>query len=156
MKPIESECGSKIPRKQAAIGMQRCLMRGLLLAALVLLTSFACAEAAEDMQFVDADDDTGYYVDVLSIARVSEAERDAVVAVVKAAENRRYLYRMRFDRAKHTYRIFSTTVEVYDTKEVLRTVPGIDTPQPYTPGSPMRSIVDFIEEFLTAKKQQTK
>jgi len=81
---------------------------------------------------------------------------DAVVAVVKAAENRRYLYRMRFDRVQSTYRIFSTQVEVYDTKEVLRTVPGMDAPQPYTPASPMRGIVDFIEEFLTAKKNTTK
>ena len=79
-----------------------------------------------------------------------------LAAVVKAAENRRYLYRMRFDRTQSTYRIFSTQVEIYDTKEVLRTVPGIDAPQHYTPGSPMRSIVDFIEEFLTAEKQTAK
>lgn len=135
--------------------MQRCLMRGLLLAALVLLTGLGRC-AAEDMRFVDADEDTGYYVDAATIVRVSEAERDAVVAVVKAAENRRYLYRMRFDRVQSTYRIFSTQVEVYDTKEVLRTVPGMDAPQPYTPASPMRGIVDFIEEFLTAKKNTTK
>ena len=73
--------------------MRRYSVRGLLLAALVFLMGLGHCAAAEDMQFVDADGDTGYYVDTLSIVRVSEAERDAVVAVVKAAENRRYLYR---------------------------------------------------------------
>ena len=136
--------------------MQRLTVGGFLLAVTLFITGMGHCAAAEDMQFVDADGDTGYYVDTLSIVRVSEAERDAVVAVVKAAENRRYLYRMRFDRTQSTYRIFSTQVEIYDTKEVLRTVPGIDAPQHYTPGSPMRSIVDFIEEFLTAEKQTAK
>ena len=143
-------------RKEAAMQMRRLPVRGFLLAVFVLLTGFGVCEAAEDMQFVDADGDTGYYVDTLSIVRVSDAERDAAVAVVKAAENRRYLYRMRFDRVKSTYRIFSTEVEAYDTKEVLRTIPGGDAPQSYTAASPMRSIVDFIEEFLTAKNHSAK
>ena len=134
--------------KEAAIRMRRLTVRGFLLTALALFMSIGLCEAAEDMRFVDADDDTGYYVDAATIVRVSDAERDAVVAVVKAAENRRYLYRMRFNREKNTYQIFSTQVEVYDTREVLRTMQGMDAPQTYTQGSPMRSIVDFIEEFL--------
>ena len=136
--------------------MRRLPVRGFLLAVFVLLAGLGVCEAAEDMQFVDADDDTGYYVDTATIVRVSDAERDAVIAVVKISENRRYLYRTRFNREKNTYQFFSAQVEVYDTKEVLRTLPGMDVPQPYTPSSPMRSIVDFIEEFLTAKQQSTK
>lgn len=136
--------------------MRRLTVRGFLLAALALFMSIGLCEAAEDMRFVDADDDTGYYVDAATIVRTSDAERDAVVAVVKAAENRRYLYRMRFNREKNTYQIFSTQVEVYDTREVLRTMQGMDAPQAYTQGSPMRSIVDFIEEFLTEKQQTAK
>ncbi|WP_295163709.1 hypothetical protein [Selenomonas sp. F0473] len=136
--------------------MRRLPVRGFLLAVFVLLAGLGVCEAAEDMQFVDADDDTGYYVDAATIVRVSDAERDAVIAVVKISENRRYLYRTRFNREKNTYQFFSAQVEVYDTKEVLRTLPGMDVPQPYTPSSPMRSIVDFIEEFLTAKQQSTK
>lgn len=136
--------------------MRRLTVRGFLLTALALFMSIGLCEAAEDMRFVDADDDTGYYVDAATIVRVSDAERDAVVAVVKAAENRRYLYRMRFNREKNTYQIFSTQVEVYDTREVLRTMQGMDAPQTYTQGSPMRSIVDFIEEFLTEKQQTAK
>ena len=136
--------------------MQRFTVGGFLLAVLVFLTSFSLCEAAEDMRFVDAEDDTGYYVDAASIVRVSDTERDAVVAVVKADENRRYLYRTRLNRQAGTYQFVSTRVEVYDTKEVLRTSQGMDVPQKYTPASPLRSIADFIEELLKEKQPQTK
>ena len=132
--------------------MQRFAAGIFALAIALFITGASSCEAAEDLRFVDAEDDTGYYVDAASIVRVSDAERDAVVAVVKAAENRLYLYRTRFDRQSGTYRIFSAQVEVYDTKEVLRTTQGMDAPQRYTPASPMRSIVDFIEELLTTKQ----
>ena len=136
--------------------MQRFTVGGFLLAVLVFLTSFSLCEAAEDMRFVDAEDDTGYYVDAASIVRVSDTERDAVVAVVRADENRRYLYRTRLNRQAGTYQFVSTRVEVYDTKEVLRTSQGMDVPQKYTPASPLRSIADFIEELLNEKKQPSK
>ena len=83
----------------------------------------------------------------------SDTERDAVVAVVKATENRRYLYRTRLNPQAGTYQFVSAQVEVYDTKEVLRTTQGMDAPQQYTPASPLRSIADFIEELLTTKQQ---
>lgn len=143
-------------RKEAISVMQRFTVGGFLLAVLVFLTSFSLCEAAEDMRFVDAEDDTGYYVDAASIVRVSDTERDAVVAVVKADENRRYLYRTRLNRQAGTYQFVSTRVEVYDTKEVLRTSQGMDVPQKYTPASPLRSIADFIEELLNEKKQPSK
>ena len=129
--------------------MQRFTASGLLLAATLLIAGVSTCSAAEDMRFVDAEDDTGYYVDAASIVRVSDTERDAVVAVIKAAENRLYLYHTRFNRQSGTYRIFSAQIEVYDTKEVLRTTQGMDVPLVYTPASPMRSIVDFIEQLLT-------
>ncbi len=104
------------------------------------------------MRFVDANGDTGYYVDAASITRLSDVEREAGVAVVKAAENRRLLYRIRFNRQMRTYQILSGQVGVYDTKEVLRTTPGMAAPQAYTPTSPMQSIEDFIEELLAKQK----
>ena len=134
--------------------MQRFTASGFLLAVLVFLTSFSLCEAAEDMRFVDAEDDTGYYVDAASIVRVSDTERDAVVAVVKADENRRYLYRTRLNRQAGTYQFVSTRVEVYGTKEVLRTSQDMNVPQKYTPASPLKSIADFIEELLKEKQQK--
>lgn len=132
--------------------MQR-FLTGVFLAALAFVLHFGPCEAAEDMRFVDAEDDTGYYVDAASIVRVSDTERDAVIAVVKAAENRRYVYRTRLNPQAGTYQFVSAQVEVYDTKEVLRTTQGMNIPQKYTPASPLRSIADFIEELLTKKQQ---
>ena len=134
--------------------MQSSMTSGFLLAVLVFLASFSVCEAAEDMRFVDAEDDTGYYVDAASIVRVSDTERDAVIAVVKAAENRRYVYRTRLYPQTGTYQFVSAQVEVYDTKEVLRTTPGMNVPQKYTPASPLKSIADFIEELLKEKQQK--
>ena len=135
--------------------MQRLTVGGCVLAVLITLASFHICEAAEDMRFVDANGDTGYYVDAASITRLSDAEREAGVAVVKATENRRLLYRIRFNRQMRTYQILSGQVGVYDTKEVLRTTPGMAAPQVYTPTSPMQSIEDFIEELLAKQPKAT-
>ena len=132
--------------------MQRLTAGEFLLAVTLFITGIGHC-AAEDMRFVDAEDDTGYYVDAASIVRVSDTERDAVIAVVKAAENRRYVYRTRLYPQTGTYQFVSAQVEVYDTKEVLRTTHGMDTPQRYPPASPLRSIADFVEELLTKKQQ---
>ena len=133
--------------------MQRLTAGGFLLAVTLFIAGMGHC-AAEDMRFVDAEDDTGYYVDAASIVRVSDTERDAVIAVVKAAENRRYVYRTRLNPHMGTYQFVSAQVEVYDTREVLRTTQGMNMPQKYTPASPLRSIADFIEELLTKKQQQ--
>ena len=133
--------------------MQHLTVGGFLLAVTLFIAGMGHC-AAEDMRFVDAEDDTGYYVDAASIVRVSDTERDAVIAVVKAAENRRYVYRTRLNPHMGTYQFVSAQVEVYDTREVLRTTQGMNMPQKYTPASPLRSIADFIEELLTKKQQQ--
>lgn len=134
--------------------MQRLTAGGFLLAVTLFITGMGHCATAEDMRFVDAEEDTGYYVDAASIVRVSDTERDAVVAVVKAAENRRYVYRTRLYPQTGTYQFVSAQVEVYDTKEVLHTTQGMNMPQKYTSTSPLRSIADFIEELLTKKQQQ--
>lgn len=132
--------------------MRRIAVCGFWAVLIGLFAGLGSVEAAEDMRFVDANGDTGYYVDAASITRLSDVEREAGVAVVKAAENRRLLYRIRFNRQMRTYQILSGQVGVYDTKEVLRTTPGMAAPQAYTPTSPMQNIEDFIEELLAKQK----
>lgn len=141
----------------------------LVLAVMILMNSVCLAE---NMQFVDAKGATGYYVDVDSISFdtvkqwVQPApipsedpskpdylppgqEQDcevvtARVAVIKARQNRRYLYSMRFDPTLSTYQILASKIQQYDTREVLQTS---DTALPvmnYTSESPMKQMVDFI------------
>ena len=120
---------------------------------LVVLALFAMTNAcfAENMEFVDANGSTGYYVDTDSVSYEStkEGETDvtyvyARVAVVRADDNRRYLYAMKFDPAKSTYRIMASEVQAYDTKETLEKSAAVELPRRYGPTSPMKEIVEFI------------
>ena len=77
---------------------------GCLLA--VCLMVFMSRAYAENMQFVDANGSTGYYVDTDSISSDQVVENDvqktlwtARVAVIRADLNRRYIYLMQFDQA---------------------------------------------------------
>lgn len=121
-----------------------------LLAACMMLLSSICL-AAENMEFVDANGSTGYYVDVSTIAPETVEENnvqrtlwDADVAVVRADLNRRYIYAMRFDPDKRTYQIFHSEVQRYDTKDVLQTNDTVEAPRFYAVSSPMNEIVQFI------------
>lgn len=123
----------------------------LLVAALFCMTSLAAAQQ-EDMQFVDANGATGFYVDVATINFVDDHTVDAHFAVIKAAQNRRYVYAARFDRQQHTYQLFSSLVQKYDTKEVLEQKTLTGAPLRYGLASPMKEIVDYIFQFKEASK----
>jgi len=115
---------------------------GVLIAALMLVLSSVCA--AENMEFVDADGSTGYYVDTDSVNFYDDKLVDARIAVVKANKNRRFVYAVQFDREKGTYQIFASMVQIYDTKDVIDSRTESGPPLPYSYNSPMREIVDYI------------
>jgi hypothetical protein len=127
----------------------------LLLAALLCMSTLAQAAQQEDMQFVDANGATGFYVDVASIAFADDNVVDARFAVIKAAQNRRYVYAARFDRQQHTYQLFSSLVQQYDTKEVLESKELNGAPLRYGLASPMKEIVDYIFQFKASEAAQT-
>lgn len=102
-----------------------------------------CA-AAEDMRFVDAVGDTGYYVDLNSVTYETYNLVDARIAVKKASANRMYVYAMQFDRSKHTYRIYASQIIRYDTKEILESKDTGDEPRYYGTNSPINNIVDYL------------
>ena len=92
---------------------------GCLLA--VCLMVFMSRAYAENMQFVDANGSTGYYVDTDSISSDQVVENDvqktlwtARVAVIRADLNRRYIYLMQFDPDKRMYQIFASEVQRYE------------------------------------------
>ena len=115
-------------------------------AAMLLLSSvcFAVDLPDADLQFVDARGDTGYYVDMYSINRISDHEVEAGVAMVKTRTNRMFLYTIHFDTAASTYQIMDSKILRYDTKEQIG---GSSQPMPpgkYVPNTPMQAIVDFL------------
>ena len=141
-----------------------------LLTAVMMLMSGSCL--AENMQFVDANGATGYYVDVDSISYETVRqwvqpdpvpsddpakpddlppgqEQDceivmARVAVIKAKQNRKYIYSMRFDPTRSTYQILSSKIQQYDTREIVQTSDTALPAMRYSSSSPMKQMVDFI------------
>lgn len=116
----------------------------------VLLLSFlfiplvTCQAAWENLEFVDANGSTGYYVDRKSAYYPTENMAEAIVAVKKAEQNRMFAYRMRFDRVQHTYQILSSEILRYDTQETMEKNNLPQTPQTYRLQSPMSEIVDYL------------
>ncbi len=113
---------------------------------------------AENMQFVDAVGPTGYYVDVdsLSFSQTTEVQPDntkksyeivqARVAVIKAHTNRRYIYLMQFNKDKMRYRILSSKVQIYDSKQFVEQTDEVSPELPFVASSPMQTVLDFIYE----------
>ena len=113
-----------------------------LLFSLLLCGSPLC-HAVEGMEFVDAEDKTGYYVDLNSVT-CEENLLDAKIAVVKAATNRMYVYSMHFDLEKKTYRILHSDIYTYDTRELLESNGPSISERFYGPASMMQEIIEYI------------
>ena len=96
------------------------------------------------MRFVDADEDSGYYVDVNSVSFESYCKVNARIAVKKTNMNRMYIYALQFDRQQRTYRIYASQVLKYDTKEILNSADTGDDPKTYSVTSPMNTIVEYL------------
>ena len=109
-----------------------------------------CA-AAEDMRFVDAVGDSGYYVDVNSVSYESNALVNSRIAVKKAGLNRMYVYAVQFDRVKRTYQIYASQVIKYDNHEILENKNTGEPPKFYSAHSPMNTIVDYLFAIGGAK-----
>ena len=128
--------------------MMRKFLLTLLLAAVLAAGGVCFAEPVDfsdmDLRFVDAQGNTGYYVDMNSVQIKNNDEATARVEIVKADANCLYLYTIAFDRGKRTYQILDSVVAAYDTKEQTG---GSGTPlkaQGYAKGSAMETVAEYI------------
>ncbi len=128
--------------------MMRKILLTLLLAAVLAAGGVCFAEPVDfsdmDLRFVDAQGNTGYYVDMNSVQIKNNDEATARVEIVKADANCLYLYTIAFDRGKRTYQILDSVVAAYDTKEQTG---GSGTPlkaQGYAKGSAMETVAEYI------------
>lgn len=120
----------------------------LLAAAMMAIAGICFAEPIDfsnmDLRFVDAQGNTGYYIDMNSVQIKNNNEATARVEIVKADANCLYLYTIAFDRGKKTYQILDSIVAAYDTKEQTG---GSGTPlkaQSYAKGSAMETVAEYI------------
>ena len=114
----------------------------LLLATIILLSGATCS--AEDLRFIDAMDDTGYYYDADSVESESDDVFTVKMAVIKASLNRMYAYDVRITPDERIYEILSSTVLSYDTRAVLEVNETPRPPQHYSDRSEMGQMVQMI------------
>ena len=100
--------------------------------------------AAENLKFIDAMDDTGYYYDADSVKTESDGIFTVQMAVIKASLNRMYAYDVRITHTNRTYEILSSKILSYDTRAVLEVNDSRRPPQRYSDKSEMGQMVHLI------------
>ncbi len=113
-----------------------------LFAAMIILGGSTCA--AEDLKFIDAMGDTGYYYDADSVSNDSPDVFRVQMAVIKANFNRMYTYDVRITPASRTYEILSSKILSYDTRAILEVDNSRRPPQRYSDKSEMGQMVRLI------------
>ena len=120
-------------------------MQKIFLTAAFILALSCSTCAAEDLRFVDAMDDTGYYYDADS---VDHDEKNSVLnvkmAVIKAGLNQMYTYDLRIDYVERTYEILSTKTLSYDTRAEIESNNTRRPPQRYSDKAEMGQMVRMI------------
>ena len=114
----------------------------LLILAMIFFSSSICA--AENLKFIDAMDDTGYYYDADSVQTESNSVFNVKMAVIKANFNRMYTYDVRITHTSRTYEILSSQILSYDTRAVLESNNSRRPPQRYSDKSEMGQMVRLI------------
>lgn len=114
----------------------------LILSTAILLSGSSCA--AEDLKFIDAMDDTGYYYDADSVQTLSDEVLRVQMAVIKASLNQMYTYDVLITHTDNTYEILSSRVLSYDTRAVLDVNNERRPPQKYSDRSEMGQMVRLI------------
>lgn len=119
-------------------------MKTFLLALTVALFLNGSTCAAENLKFIDALDDTGYYYDADSVWTESSAVFNVRMIVIKANFNRMYTYDVRIIHTRRTYEILSSKILSYDTRAELETNNKRRAPQSYSDKSEMGQMVQLI------------
>lgn len=97
-----------------------------------------------DFVFVDAENNTGYYVDLNEQCFRNATEVTARVQIVKADRKQLYLYTVYFNRRRQIYQVLRSVIADYDSKLIIG---GTDKPMRpvfYEPTSMMGIVAEFI------------
>ncbi|MBR0260220.1 MAG: hypothetical protein IJQ85_00280 [Selenomonadaceae bacterium] len=114
----------------------------IICAAIFILSGANCS--AENLKFIDAMDDTGWYYDADSVQYENENIFTVQMAVIKASLNRMYTYDVRITPAGRTYEILSSQILSYDTRAILEVNNSRRPPQRYSDKSEMGQMVRLI------------
>ena len=114
----------------------------LMICAAIFIMSSTCF--AENLKFIDAMDDTGYYYDADTV-NIRNANVFLVdMAVIKASLNRMYVYEVRINHAEKIYEILSSKILSYDTRAEIESNNAQRPPQHYSNKSEFGQMVRLI------------
>ena len=126
--------------------MKACIQKILAIFCMIMaLASIGYANNRERV-FIDANGDTGYYVYMDNVKRPGYYEIVADIAIIKADEDRIFIYETYFDTYHNYCRFQTSKVYQYSDKKMLM---GSNIPQDlrsYTSTSPMKAIADYLDE----------
>ena len=99
---------------------------------------------AENLKFVDAMDNTGYYVDMDTVERENPSVLRLNLILIKSDQNKMNVYDVRINHYRKTYSVLSSKVFAYDTRTELESNNQKRYERPYSDKSLMSEIVNFI------------
>lgn len=100
--------------------------------------------AAENLVFIDATDDTGYYIDMDSVRRESDSVFALDFIVIRADKNEMTIADMSIDYAQKSYIVKSARTLSYDVRNVINTDNTRRPKKFYSEKSLMHTIVQII------------
>lgn len=118
-----------------------------ILALLVLLAGQCLAATKVDRYFVNAENHTGYYVDVNSIELPSEHEITFDLYMVKSRDGYMYRYQAYFDTDEGAYQYRTAKVYNYKTKKLLSYNEEEQPLLSYRDNLMLREVADFAREW---------
>ncbi len=99
---------------------------------------------AEDLRFIDANDDTGYYVDASTIRVESDRVFYVDLDIIRASINQMEVINLRINHWEKTYQIMSIRTLSYDERTELKTDNARRNPATYTEKSLIGDVVRFV------------
>ncbi len=113
-----------------------------IICAAIFMMNSTCA--AENLKFIDAMEDTGYYYDADTVQTENSAIFYVNMAVIKASLNRMYVYDVKINHAEKTYEILWSKILSYDTRAEIESNKSSRPPQHYSNKSEFGQMVRLI------------
>lgn len=113
-----------------------------LLILLLLLNINTCA--AEDLKFIDSNDDFGYFIDIDTIKLETENIFRVNMVIIRSNVNEMDVVDLQINHAAKTYTILSTRTLSYDERTEIKADTTRRPPKSYSEKSLMGDIVDVV------------
>lgn len=110
--------------------------------AIIFLNFTKCS--AEDLRFIDAKGDTGYYVDASTIRVESDSVFYVDFDIIRASINQIEVINLRINHWEKNYQIMSIKTLSYDERTELKTDNAHRYPSSYSDKSVIGDIVRFV------------